>query len=161
MQPAAVAPSRSRPVATLVLAIAVCELAGAAGGLVTDPSFYRELVRPTWAPPPWLFGPVWITLYALMGTAASLVWRSGRGRGEALAWFAVQLVLNAAWTPVFFGLHSLGGGLALILALDLAIVATIVAFAQRSRAAALLLAPYAGWVAFATALTAWLWHANG
>lgn len=150
----------SRSVLALVISIVVCELAGAAGALVTDASFYRELARPSWAPPGWVFGPVWTTLYAMMGIAAWLVWRTGPGRRAALTWFAVQLALNAVWTPVFFGLHSIGGALVVIVALLLAIVATIVACWHRSRVAAVLLVPYLGWVGFATALNAAIWSAQ-
>ena len=107
-----------------------------------------------------MFAPVWITLYTLMGVAAWLVWRTGPGRRRSLTWFAVQLALNAAWTPVFFGLRAIGAGLVVIVLLELAILATIAAFAPRSRLAAALLVPYAAWVGFATALNAALWIAN-
>lgn len=146
----------------LILAgfVLLCQLAGATGALVTDASFYRELVRPSWAPPAWLFAPVWITLYTMMGVAAWLVWRTGPGRRRPLTWFAIQLALNAAWTPVFFGLRAIGAGLVVIVLLELAILVTIAAFAHRSRLAAALLVPYAAWVGFATALNAALWLAN-
>lgn len=139
-------------------AVIVCQLAGATGALVTDAGWYRELVRPAWAPPGWLFGPVWITLYTMMGVAVWLAWRGGPGPGrrDAMTWFAVQLALNAVWTPVFFGLRSLVGGLAVIVVLGAAIVATIRAVGRRSRVGAWLLVPYAAWVAFATILTATL-----
>lgn len=153
---------RSHLVSFLVLLglIAVCELVGVLGALVTDPGFYEQLVRPSWAPPASVFGPVWTTLYALMAVAAWLVWRTGpRSRGP-LIWFAVQLALNALWSPVFFGLHSLGGGLIVIVMLELAILQTIRSFAPRSRLAALLMVPYAAWVAFATALNAAIWWLN-
>ena len=146
----------------LIALIAICQLAGLTGALVTDADFYRALARPSWAPPGWVFGPVWITLYTMMGVAAWLVWRSGRGsdRTVALALFAVQLALNAAWTPTFFGLRSIGGGLVVIALLDVAILATIVWFGRRSQLAAWLLVPYAAWVGFATALNATLWQLN-
>jgi tryptophan-rich sensory protein len=160
MQPVAYTEPPLRSALILVSLIAVCQLVGVVGSLITDPSFYEALVRPSWAPPAWLFAPVWVTLYTLMGIAAWLVWRTGAGRRGALAWFAIQLALNAAWTPVFFGLHSIGGGLIVIVILELAILATIVAFARRSRIAAALLVPYAAWVAFATALNASLWWLN-
>ncbi|MBK9034472.1 MAG: tryptophan-rich sensory protein [Myxococcales bacterium] len=139
--------------------IALCQAAGGLGALATSAAWYRALDRPAWAPPGWVFGPVWLTLYAAMGVAAWLVWRtpSGAARTRALRWFGLQLGLNAAWTPVFFGLRSLVGGLVVIVALLAAIVATIVAFAPRSRPAAWLLAPYLAWVAFAAALNAALW----
>jgi benzodiazapine receptor len=152
--------SNLRSLLILAALVALCQLAGASGALVTDASFYAELARPSWAPPAWLFAPVWITLYTLIGVAAWLVWRTGRGRGGALTWFAVQLVLNAAWTPVFFGLRSISGGLIVIIALELAILGTIIAFARRSRLAAVLMVPYAAWVAFALVLNASLWWLN-
>lgn len=136
--------------------------AGALGALATDADLYRALERPWWAPPGWLFAPVWLTLYTMMGIAAWLVWRTpaGRFRSTALTWFAVQLALNAAWTPVFFGARSVGGGLAVITLLWVAIAWTIVAFDRRSRLAALLLVPYLAWVSFATVLNATLWVIN-
>jgi benzodiazapine receptor len=142
--------------------ILLCHFAGVIGSLTTDTALYREIMRPSWAPPGWIFGPVWITLYTLMGIAAWLVWRTGpsRERGVAMTLFAVQLALNAAWTPVFFGLRSIGGGLLVIAVLNVAIFATIVAFGRRSQAAAWMLVPYAAWVGFATALNTELWRLN-
>lgn len=151
----------ARPHAWLALVgwIALCQAAGAVGALVTSGAWYRDLARPSWAPPGWLFGPVWLTLYTAMAIAAWLVWRgpSGPARTSALTWFGVQLALNAAWSPVFFGLRSLGGGLIVIIALLVAIAITIARFAPRSRLAAGLLVPYLAWVGFATALNAALW----
>lgn len=143
----------------LVGFIVLCQAAGASGAVVTDASWYQALDTPTWAPPGWIFGPVWISLYTLMGVAAWLVWRSpaGPARRVALIAFGIQLVLNAAWTPVFFGLRSVGGGLAVILLLLGAIVATIVWFRRCSSIAAWLLAPYLAWVSFATALNGAIW----
>ena len=124
--------THQRPRAALVLVALVlaCHAAGALGALVTDAAWYRELARPSWAPPGWVFGPVWLTLYTMMGVAAWRVWRtpSGPARSRALGWFAAQLALNAAWTPVFFGLRSLGGGLVVIGLLVVAIAGTIRAF---------------------------------
>lgn len=138
--------------------ILVCQLAGASGAILTDASWYLALDRPSWAPPGWVFGPVWITLYTVMGVAAWLVWRSDApSRRSALAWFAVQLVLNAAWTPVFFGARSIGGGLIIIISLVVAIIATIAAYRLVSRVAAVLMLPYLAWVGFATALNAAVW----
>ena len=143
----------------LVGMIVLCQAAGGLGALATSPAWYRELARPSWAPPPWLFGPVWLTLYTAMAIAAWLVWRgpSATARTRALGLFALQLALNAAWSPVFFGLRSLAGGLIVIVAMLVAIAATIVAFWPRSRLAAWLLVPYLAWVGFATALNAALW----
>lgn len=153
-------PTRLRSLLMLATLVLVCQLAGASGALVTDASFYRALVRPLWAPPGWVFGPVWVTLYMMMGVAAWLVWRTGTGRRRALTWFGAQLILNAAWTPVFFGFHAIGAGLVVIVLLELAIVGTMLAFARRSRLAALLLVPYAAWVGFAAVLNGALWTLN-
>lgn len=153
--------ARSRAVQVLALVglVALCQAAGLLGTPFTDSDWYRELPRPSWAPPGWVFGPVWVTLYTMMGVAAWLVWRrpSSGFRTAALVWFAVQLALNAAWTPVFFGARSLAGGLAVIVALLAAIVMTMVRFARVSRPAAWLLAPYLAWVAFATCLNGAIW----
>lgn len=151
-----------RSLGVLLGMVLVCHLAGAAGAVVTEASFYRELARPSWAPPSWLFAPVWLTLYTMMGVAGWLVWRTGPGRERtvALTLFAIQLAINAAWSPVFFGLQSIGGGLVIIAALNVAIFATIVAFGRRSQLAAWMLVPYAAWVGFATALNTKLWMLN-
>lgn len=146
----------------LVGFIVVCHAAGAAGAFVTDPSFYQSLARPSWAPPAWLFGPVWLTLYTAMGVAGWLMWRRPPGpeRAAALVAFAVQLALNALWTPVFFGAHAIGGGLIVIGLLDVAIFYTIGLAGRISKPAAWMLVPYAAWVGFATALNASLWLLN-
>lgn len=150
----------------LIASIITCELAGIIGSFFTTPSvatWYQTLVRPALNPPAWVFGPVWITLYALMGVAAFLVWRAGLAHARvkiALAIFAVQLVLNTLWSIIFFGLHSPGGALIDIAALWIAIVLTIVAFAKISRPAAWLLVPYLAWVSFATYLNYAIWMLN-
>jgi tryptophan-rich sensory protein len=136
--------------------IAACHLAGALGALTTDASLYHALPTPEWAPPAWLFAPVWLTLYTAMGIAAWRVWTRPRStaRTRALGLFAVQLALNAAWSPVFFGLEAPRAALLVIALLWLAIASTIAAFGRVSRGAALLLVPYLAWVTFATALNA-------
>lgn len=150
----------------LVLAILVCQSAGGLGVLTTETgssSWYASLAKPSFQPPGWLFGPVWTTLYTLMGIA---VWRvvrvSPRTRGVrwALALFALQLVLNAAWSPVFFGAHAIGAALVILSALALVLVATIVTFWRIDRPAAFLLVPYLAWVSFATILNATILHLN-
>lgn len=150
----------------LAIAIAVCELSGIVGSLFTVSAvreWYPMLVRPSFAPPSWVFGPVWTTLFALMGIAAWLVWEKGAKRKNvrvALGIFIVQLVLNTTWSMLFFGLHTPGGALIEIGFLWVAIVASIVAFAKISKPAAWLLAPYILWVSFAAYLNYAFWVLN-
>ena len=124
--------------------------------------FYAQLVRPAWAPPGWLFGPVWSVLYTLMAVAAWLVWRKHgvRKASTALTLFVAQLVANALWTWLFFTLNRGALSLADIVVLWLLIVGTIVAFWPLQRTAALLLVPYLAWVSFAAALTWSLFRLN-
>lgn len=133
--------------------------APAAAALTPPGPWYQGLHKPAWNPPAWLFAPVWTCLYLGMAVAAWLVWRKG-GPRSALGLYLVQLALNAAWTPVFFGAHQLGAGLAVILALWVAIALTLRAFWRVSRPAGLLLAPYLAWVSFATCLNFALWRLN-
>lgn len=147
------------------MCLAACFGAAALGALFTGPAvrtWYQQIRRPSFSPPDWVFGPVWTTLYAMMAAAAWLVWRRGDapGRNAALALFAAQLTLNAAWSPIFFGLKSFGGAFADIVALWLAIAATLVAFLRLSVPAGVLLAPYLAWVSFAAALNFALWRLN-
>jgi benzodiazapine receptor len=155
----------------LISAIAVSELAGIIGSVFTTPSidgWYAGLVKPTLNPPAWVFGPVWTTLYALMGIAAFLIWSSyakatadkKKGIKIALTLFGTQLVLNTLWSIIFFGLHSPGGALIEIMFLWLAILATIIAFAKISKPAAWLLVPYIAWVSFASYLNFMIWMLN-
>lgn len=147
----------------LAVFLVLCIGGGAASGLATPPGeWYASIAKPSWTPPGWLFGPVWTALYAMMGVAAWLLWRrrADRTARRALACFAVQLALNFAWTPAFFGLRSPGLALAIIVALLGAIAATVVASWRASRAAAWLLVPYLAWVGFATALNAAIWRLN-
>ena len=125
-------------------------------------AFYGQLARPSWAPPGWLFAPVWTVLYILMGTAAWLVWRR-RGFKEArtaLALFVIQLAANALWTWIFFVWHQ--GALAFveIVILWCLIAATLASFRRHSTWAAALLLPYLAWVTFAAALTFATWRLN-
>jgi tryptophan-rich sensory protein len=137
---------------------------GAVGALATRNAreFYGSLDKPTWAPPGWLFGPVWTTLYVLMAIAAWLVWRRAgwSGATSALTLFVAQLVANALWSWIFFAWRRGGFAFAEILVLLVLIVATMTAFARVHRVAALLLVPYLGWVLFASALTLSVWRAN-
>lgn len=125
-------------------------------------AFYEQLVRPAWAPPQWLFGPVWSVLYVLMGIAAWLVWRAHgfKGARAALTLFIVQLAANALWSWLFFAWHQ--GALAFVevALLWCLIVATTVAFRRLHTVAAALLLPYLAWVTFASALTFSIWRLN-
>ncbi|MEV6521191.1 TspO/MBR family protein [Longispora sp. NPDC051575] len=129
-------------------------------GVGTAAEDYATLDRPSWAPPAWLFGPVWTVLYVMIAVAGWLVWRRTGLTGPAMALFATQLVLNALWTPVFFGLGRYGLALIVIVAMWCAIGVTVVLFRAVSRPAAALLLPYWAWVTFATALNAAIWWAN-
>ena len=138
--------------------------AAAIGGLASAQAgaFYTELVRPDWAPPGWLFGPVWSVLYALMGVSAWLVWRARgfTGARTALLLFMAQLGVNALWTWLFFVWHKGGLAFAEILLLWVMIVATIMLFWRISKVAGVLLLPYLAWVTFAAVLTYAIWQRN-
>lgn len=139
--------------------------AAAAMGAVASadaPAFYRELIRPTWAPPAWLFGPVWTVLYLLMGVAAWLVWRErgSRGARAALTLFLIQLAANALWSWFFFAWRQGAMAFVEIIVLWALIVVTIIAFRRVRPLAAALLLPYFAWVSFATALTYAVWRLN-
>lgn len=144
--------------------LALAFTAAAIGALASADAgaFYQQLTRPAWAPPGWLFAPVWSLLYCLMGIAAWLVWRvHGFSRARlALTLFVVQLVANALWTWLFFAWRQGAGAFVEILVLDALIVATVFAFWRRHRLAAALLVPYLAWVIFATALTLATWRLN-
>lgn len=135
------------------------------GGLFTSASvdgWYRTLPKPAWTPPSWLFGPVWTLLYLAMAIAAWLVWRqrSSSNVTAALALFFVQLVLNAAWSAVFFGLQNIGLALVNIVLLWCAIAATVIAFWRINATSGWLFVPYIFWVTFATALNFAIWRLN-
>lgn len=159
--PASEAPRRSW--AALAGFCLLSMVGGVTSGLATPPgAWYASLTKPDWTPPPWLFGPVWTVLYLMIGVSGWLLWTARRGpRGRAaFTLFLVQLALNFAWTPVFFGLHAPGPAFAVIVALLGCIVATIATAWRVRRAASLLLLPYAAWVSFASALNFALWRMN-
>jgi translocator protein len=124
--------------------------------------FYAELTHPSWAPPGWLFGPVWSVLYALMGISAWLIWRARgfAGARGSLMLFVVQLAANAFWSWLFFTWHRGGAAFLEVLLLWFLILVTVVAFWRISRVAAALLLPYLAWVTFASALTFAIWRLN-
>lgn len=151
-----------KDIAALVLSIMVVAGAATFGAIFTPGEWYAGLTKPGWNPPNWLFGPVWSLLYLMMAVAAWLVWRQrGRQRVRApLCVYGFQLVLNALWSWLFFGLHRMGLALAEILLLAVMILATIVLFWRVSRAAGLLLVPYLAWVSFAAFLNFTLLRLN-
>ena len=140
----------------------LCFAAAALGGLFMPGAWYASLQKPSWNPPGWIFGPVWTALYAMMAVAAWLVWRRGgfAAQRRPLSLFLAQLALNAAWTPLFFGLKNPGLAFAEIILLWLAIAATLAAFRPVHRGAAWLLVPYLAWVSFASVLNFTLWRLN-
>jgi benzodiazapine receptor len=158
--------SRARDVVRLVVSIVVCQLAGGIGAIFTSPAiptWYASLEKPAFQPPNWLFFPVWTTLYTLMGIAAFLVWRKGLDLSRvrvALGIFAVQLVLNTAWSIVFFGAQELFGALIVIAILWIVILINIVTFWRISKVAGALLIPYILWVSFASLLNYSVWVLN-
>ena len=145
------------------IAIAVLLLVSAAGAFFPPGAWYDALLKPAFTPPDAVFGPAWAVLYAFIAVALALVLRAPRGkaRREALLAMGVQLALNALWTPVFFGAHSLLGGLAIITLMLVAIGFAIARVHRVSRTGAWLLVPYLGWVAFATLLNLSIWMLNG
>ncbi|HOZ56042.1 MAG: TspO/MBR family protein [Parcubacteria group bacterium ADurb.Bin316] len=151
---------------TLFVSVAVCQLAGIVGSLFTAPAiptWYAALKKPSFNPPSWLFGPVWITLYTMMGVSLYLIWQK---RGEIkLAWpaiifFLIHLAVNASWSIIFFGQKNIIGALILIVALWFMIVASIFLFYKINKTAAYLLVPYLLWVSFASILNYSLWRLN-
>jgi benzodiazapine receptor len=140
----------------------LCFAAAAVGGLFPPGEWYAQLAKPAWNPPSWIFGPVWTALYAMMAVAAWLVWREDgfRARARPLGLFLLQLTLNAAWSPLFFGLKSPALAFVVIVLLWRAILATLQAFWRANRISGALLLPYLGWVTFAAVLNFTLWRLN-
>jgi tryptophan-rich sensory protein len=149
-----------RSAAALAGWIALTFCAALTGFFIQPAGYYASLAKPPWSPPGWVFGPVWTLLYLMMAVAAWLVWRQGGWRAQRgpLMFYLLQLVLNALWTPVFFGLRSPGLALAVIVLLGAAIVLTARAFRSVSHAASWLLVPYLFWVVFAAALNFSIWR---
>ena len=154
---------RSQHIPALVVSLLVVAVVAALGGFASADaaSEYGQLAQPSWAPPSFLFGPVWTVLYVLMAVAAWLIWRANpRWSNPAIIVYGVQLALNLAWSPLFFGLGWRGLALVDIVALDVAVAATIALFWRANRLAAVMLIPYLGWVLFATALNYAVWSLN-
>lgn len=161
-------PSLSMPAQALGLlfwlTLALITAAVGAVASVSAASFYAELVRPAWAPPAWLFGPMWSTLYTFMAIAAWLVWREGRKTGVPtaglLVLFVVQLSVNALWSWLFFVWRDGAWAFAEVLFLWALILATLISFWRVKPLAGILLIPYIAWVTLASALTYAVWRAN-
>ncbi len=151
-----------RKVAGLVVWLALTFCAAATGVFVQTDGWYAELAKPAWNPPGWLFGPVWTALYAMMAVAVWLVWLRGgwKMQRRALCLYLVQWVLNAIWTPIFFGLQRPDLAFAEIILLLVAICATLATFWRVSRVAGVLLLPYTLWTTFAAVLNFTIWRMN-
>jgi tryptophan-rich sensory protein len=149
----------------LFISIIICQLAGIIGAFFTTPNidtWYQTIVRPDWTPASWVFAPVWITLYTLMGIALFFVWekKGSVNIKKAVSVFGFQLVLNSLWSIIFFGFNNITLALAEIVFLLGAIVWTMVEFRKISRTAFYLLIPYLLWVCLATALNFNIWILN-
>jgi tryptophan-rich sensory protein len=160
--PAAIPASGARRYLALAGWLLACFAAASLGGVFMPGEWYAALKKPAWNPPGWIFGPVWTALYTMMAVAAWLVWQRGGfvSQRRPLTLFLAQLALNAAWTPLFFGLHFPGLAFAELMLLWAAIAATLASFRGVSRAASWLFAPYLAWVSFAAALNFALWRLN-
>jgi len=155
-------PSRSRSILSLMVWLAICFAAAVFGGSFLPGPWYAQLHKPSWNPPSWIFGPVWTLLYVMMAVAAWLVWREGgwKTQGRTLGLFLLQWLLNALWTPLFFGMHRAGLAFAEIIALWLVLAVTLRSFWRVRKAAGVLLVPYLAWVSFAAALNFTIWRMN-
>lgn len=150
----------------LIISLALPQLAGIIGSLFTTPAistWYATLQRPSFSPPNWLFGPVWITLYILMGISVYLIWqkveKNKTARG-ALWLFWIHLFFNAIWSIIFFGLQNLGMAFINIIIIWLLIVALVIKFWKINCWASYLLIPYLLWVSFASVLNYFIWYLN-
>lgn len=148
----------------LILSLALPQLAGGLGALFTFSSvrdWYQTLNRPSWNPPNWIFGPVWTTLYVLMGIACYLIWKSEHPqKKQLLTLYFIQLGLNVLWSPAFFGAESPILGLMVIIPLWVMILVCVIQFRKVSHWASGLMVPYLLWVTFATVLNFTLWQLN-
>ncbi len=149
----------------LIVSLIICQLAGFIGSLFTTPAipeWYASLQKPSFTPPNWLFSPVWIFLFLLMGVTLYLLWQAASKKEAklALVLFAIQLVLNTLWSVIFFGLKSPMAAFIEIIVLWVAIILTMQKSLKVSKAAGYLLLPYIIWVSFAAVLNFFLWRLN-
>jgi len=157
---------QKRVIFKLIVSLISCQLAGFVGSLFTTPSiptWYASLAKPSFTPPNWVFSPVWISLFVLMGISLFLLWEKTLhfpGVKTAIFWFAVQLGLNMLWSILFFGLKSPFLALIEIIVLWIAIFLTILKSLRVSKLAGVLLIPYLIWVSFAAGLNYSIWTLN-
>ncbi len=150
----------------LIISIAIPLAVGFLGSYFTRPeidTWYQSIEKPSWQPPSWAFGPVWTTLYVMMGVAFYLVWKNesrSRNRKLAMIFWSMQLVLNFFWSYIFFNQHKLGLAVVEIIALWIFIFITIILFGRVNKLAAWLMVPYISWVSFASLLTYTIYTLN-
>ncbi|WP_026952601.1 TspO/MBR family protein [Algoriphagus mannitolivorans] len=148
----------------LIISLALPQLAGGLGAFFTFSSvrdWYLTINRPSWNPPNWIFGPMWTTLYVLMGIACYLIWKSEHPqKKQLLTLYFIQLGLNTLWSPAFFGVESPILGLVVIIPLWAMILICVIQFKKVSAWASGLMVPYLLWVSFATALNFAIWQLN-
>ncbi|MBP6040477.1 MAG: tryptophan-rich sensory protein [Flavobacterium sp.] len=154
-------------ISRIAIGVIICLAVGYLSGMVTRTSittWYATLVKPSFNPPNWIFAPVWTSLYVMMGIAAGLIWNQIPSQKEAvtkaLQFFAIQLVLNALWSYLFFGMHNLMLATIEVVLLWLMIFETYSQFAKINKTASYLMLPYLAWVSFASVLTASIWWLN-
>lgn len=149
-----------------LISIIICQLAGAIGAVVTYPSikgWYNSIQKPSFNPPNWIFGPAWTILYILMGLSLFFVWKTSSKKNNIkpeIFIFTIQLILNIAWSFLFFGLHNPFIAFLGIITLWIFIVLTIYKFQEINKLSALLLIPYLLWVTFAAFLNFSIWRLN-
>ena len=148
----------------ILICSTACVLLGILSGVGTASSvqtWFPSIIKPTWNPPSWLFGPVWTALYIMMGIALALVWHTPHPkRNIAIRLFILQFILNLAWSFIFFSLHQIGWAFVEIICIWTSILLTIFAFSEVNKKAAYLLVPYISWVTFASILNGTIWYLN-
>jgi tryptophan-rich sensory protein len=154
-------------ISRVAIVVVICLVVGYVSGMVTRTSittWYPTLVKPSFNPPNWIFAPVWTSLYVMMGVAAGFIWNQITTQKaavtKALQFFTIQLVLNALWSYLFFGLHNLMLATIEVVLLWLMIFETYSQFAKINKTASYLMLPYLAWVSFASVLTASIWWLN-
>ena len=154
--------SRTHQTLALVGWLTLCFSAAVTAVFVSTGGWYAALHKPSWNPPAWVFGPAWSLLYVLMAVAAWLVWREGgwKVQGRTLGVFLLQWLLNALWTPLFFGMHRSGLAFVEIMMLWSVLAVTLISFWRVRKSAGVLLVPYLAWVSFAAFLNFTIWRLN-